>query len=301
MPSMAQASHTESPALGCMADSICQGIARHVRSALLQEVLLTPKPGLVDQRNNGSHQDMSLDTFRRSTAAIGDSFALFAGCGMRHASVPAESMLPLMRPIGLQAEQAMQAATRGVNTHKGGIFSLGLLSAAAGRLWQNGQSADEQGLCQLVAQFCHDLVAQELSGRQHSPATTAGERLFQRYGLQGARGEAASGYATVRQHALPVYRHLQQQGVDGETALLQTMLHLLAHNADTNLVARGGLAGLAFVQSAARSLLQSGGVLQKNGREQLMAMDDALIARRLSPGGSADLLGVTCFLASYCA
>ena len=131
-------------------------------------------------------------------------------------------------------------------------------------------------------------------------AQTAGERLFQRFGLTGARGEAASGYVSVRRLALPVLLRLTREGHERETALLQTLLHLMAHGpADTNLVKRGGEDGLRFVRAAARDLLADGGVLHPDGRERMMALDDALIARNLSPGGSADLLAVTAFLAHF--
>jgi triphosphoribosyl-dephospho-CoA synthase len=42
--------------------------------------------------------------------------------------------LPLVCPAGVGCEKAMLQATADVNTHKGAIFPLGLLCAAAGRL-----------------------------------------------------------------------------------------------------------------------------------------------------------------------
>lgn len=263
-------------------------------TALSAEIWLSPKPGLVDQRNNGSHSDMTLQTFLDSITAIGPYFAQFALTGLRNADVPAARMLPLLRPIGVLAETAMCQATGNINTHKGGIFALGLLSAAAGRLIARGHACTADSLCSEVAAICQGLVAAEL-GLLSTPRT-AGERLYVQYGMAGARGEAESGFATVRQHALPICRVLRQRQVDEERLLLQAMLHLLAHNADTNLVSRGGPEGLAFVQQQARTLLAAGGVLQPGGMDKLCAMDDALIAHHLSPGGCADLIAVTVFL-----
>ena len=300
MTTIATPCHTEPSLAADIRQAACQWIGQQARAALLREVMLTPKPGLVDQRNTGAHQDMDLDTFQRSTAAIAPSFVLFAAAGMRHAHLPASAMLPLLRPIGIRAEQAMLDATGGVNTHKGGIFALGLLCASAGRLFRDDRHAGCEQLCQEVAAICHGLVERELGTRTGAEqAGSAGERLYQRHGMTGARGEAAAGYTTVLRWSLPVYLALQQQGVDEERALLQAMLHLLAHNADTNLVARGGPEGLAWVQQQAGQLLATGGVLQAAGRDCLQALDDALIARRLSPGGSADLLAVTCFLSCF--
>jgi ATP:dephospho-CoA triphosphoribosyl transferase len=88
-------------------------------------------------------------------------------------------------------------------------------------------------------------------------------------------------------------------GVDEDVALLQVLLHLLAVNDDTNLVSRGGLAGLDYVNAYARKLLWEGGALAPDGVKKMAAFDDALIARHLSPGGAADLLGLTWFLAQF--
>jgi triphosphoribosyl-dephospho-CoA synthase len=38
--------------------------------AMLTEVNLSPKPGLVDRINNGAHKDMALEDFHRSAEAI---------------------------------------------------------------------------------------------------------------------------------------------------------------------------------------------------------------------------------------
>jgi triphosphoribosyl-dephospho-CoA synthase len=272
-------------------------IADLASEALTCEVMLTPKPGLVDQRNNGSHRDMSLATFEASILALGNSFEAFVHCGLQHAGRPASDMLPLLRPIGIAAEQAMFAATGGVNTHKGGIFSLGLLCTAAGRLLTGQRSLSAGLLCREVAHMCKGLVEAELGGSK--TPTTAGEKLYQRYGMSGARGEAASGFATVMRRVLPGYQALLEQGQDDETALLQALLCLMADNVDTNVVSRGGLEGLGLVQRSAHALLRDGGVLHPDGRERLMELDDLLIEHNLSPGGSADLLAVTRFLASF--
>lgn len=265
--------------------------------ALIREVELTPKPGLVDRRNTGSHRDMDLQTFHASAKAIAPWLAVFFRRGVVDHGVPARHFLPRLRPEGVACEQAMFRATSGVNTHKGGVFSMGLLCAAAGRLWGRGESATRSALCEEVAQICEKLVEQELG--RCAEAMTAGELLFRRHGLTGARGEVASGFVTVREHALPAFAHaLHAHGCE-TLALHAALLQLLAYNRDTNLVSRGGMEGLAFVQAEAGRLLEAGGVSHPDYLERLAALDDALIARNLSPGGSADLLAVTWFLAHF--
>ena len=286
-----------SPSPAVYAATTLSLIADYADQALLSELMLTPKPGLVDRRNCGAHHDMDFRTFLASARAIAPWWRRFVEKGHATAWTPARALLPLVRPIGVLCEQAMFQATHGVNTHKGAVFSLGLLCAGAGRLLAQGIALSRERICAQVASMCAGLVERELNSTEEP--RTAGERVFRRYGLSGARGEAASGYALVREVALPVYDRLRREGWRDEVALLQVLLHLLAINADTNVVSRGGLAGLEYVREYARLLLREGGVLAADGEERMAAFDDALIARRLSPGGSADLLGVTWFLAQF--
>lgn len=272
-------------------------VAETAGRAVLTELLVTPKPGLVDRRNCGAHHDMDFRTFLASANAIAPWWRRFAEKGHDTEQTAAHALLPLVRPTGVLCEQAMFQATQGINTHKGAIFSLGLLCIASGRLLAQGIALSRERMCAQVANMCAGLVERELDG-QREPRT-AGEHVFRRYGFSGARGEAASGFALVRELALPVYDHLRREGVRDEVALLQVLLHLLAVNADTNLLSRGGLAGLEYVRDYARRLLRDGGALAPDGEEKITAFDDALIVRHLSPGGSADLLGVTWFLAQF--
>ena len=272
-------------------------IADYADRTLLTELMLTPKPGLVDRRNSGSHHDMDIHTFVASARAIAPWWLRFVEIGSASSHVAASAALPIVRPLGVLCEEEMLRATGGVNTHKGAIFSLGLLCFAAGRLLACRKLLTRERLCSEVASICVALVDQELSPKGR--AQTAGERAFRRHGITGARGEAASGYATVRAAALPVYDGLRRKGIDEELLLLQVLLHLLAVNDDTNLVSRGGLAGLNYVRAHARTLLRKGGVFARGGLEKMAAFDDALVARHLSPGGTADLLGLTWFLAQF--
>ncbi|WLI76736.1 triphosphoribosyl-dephospho-CoA synthase CitG [Kosakonia sp. H02] len=253
--------------------------------ALRMELDLTPKPGLVDRANNGSHQDMDHALFLASIAALTPWFSRFEQAGKNHAHQSASEQLRLIRPIGIACEQAMFAATNGVNTHKGGIFSLGLLCFAAGRLQGQNRLLNADALCREVSEICRGLVARELVARPK--AVTAGEKQFRDYGLTGARGEAEQGFATVRHAVLPFWQQEQ-----GERRLHNALLRLMAVNRDSNLVSRGGMAGLRYVQEYAARLLET-----TWDSDALREMDRALMARRLSPGGSADLLAVAYVLA----
>ncbi|WP_421356453.1 triphosphoribosyl-dephospho-CoA synthase CitG [Pseudocitrobacter faecalis] len=251
-------------------------VASLAEEALWQELELTPKPGLVDKNNNGSHRDMNHALFVRSIQAISPWFARFEAAGREFAPRTDREQLALLRPIGIACEQAMLRATHGVNTHKGGIFALGLLCFAAGRLAEKGMQMNALSLSTQVSEICQGMVQRELASRQSR--ATAGEKQFHQFGLTGARGEAESGFATVMRHVLPHWN---------SHSMHEMLLRLMAVNPDSNLVSRGGLAGMRYVQNYSQQLLARGWQ-----HDDLVEMDKQLIARNLSPGGSADLLSV---------
>lgn len=267
--------------------------------ALLEEARLSPKPGLVDSLNNGSHKDMNLQTFEKSAVALAPFFMRFVLKGMQTAHLPAQQILAEIRPLGIQAEKAMLNATQGVNTHKGAIFSFGLVCTAMG--WQfvqqkntkNIATFDIATLCALVANFTQGLT-NELKNYPHHLSQTAGVRLFQQYGITGARGEAESGFQQI-QALLPLFDEYHQ--LEWEHRLLIALLHLMAKNPDTNVVHRGGLDGLQFVQQSAVDLLKNQQLILDKARltQALMKFDAACIERNLSSGGSADLLALAIF------
>ena len=262
--------------------------------ALLREAAATPKPGLVDRRNNGAHRDMGFYTFLDSAIAIAPYFGRMAAAGAEPGA-DAKTLLASIRPIGIAAERAMNCATGGVNTHKGAIFSLGVLSAAAGLVLSQNGSRRAEDLLGAAAKI--PAPAEKELGRLLEAPATNGERLYREQGVAGVRGEAAAGFPEVRDRALPLMRRLRREGKHGEDEiLLQVLLTLMASVTDTNLLSRGGAEGLSFAQREAGRILALGGALCEEGRAALGALDLIFIERNLSPGGCADLLALTVFL-----
>ncbi|RXT35429.1 triphosphoribosyl-dephospho-CoA synthase MdcB [Bradyrhizobium betae] len=252
---------------------------------LVKELETWPKPGLVSHVDNGSHDDMDAGTFRRSAAAIkpylqrlADAGAL--GCGMGR-----------LRIIGLEAERAMLAATAGVNTHRGAIFGLGLLCAAAGAK-ASGLVDDELPLGDVVARLWGDSI---LDGPVllHSHGSVARRR----FRAGGARIEAATGFPSVYGIGLPALRTARAVAPENaEAARVEACFALIASVEDTNLLHRGGLDGLRFAHDAARRFIASGGVCASGWHARAQSIHDSFVVRRLSPGGSADLLAMTLFV-----
>ncbi|WP_426614461.1 triphosphoribosyl-dephospho-CoA synthase MdcB [Bradyrhizobium sp. McL0616] len=255
---------------------------------LVKELETWPKPGLVSHVDSGSHDDMDAGTFRRSAAAIrpylqrlADAGAL--GCGMGR-----------LRIIGLEAERAMLAATSGVNTHRGAIFGLGLLCAAAGAK-AGGLVDPGLPLGDVVARLWGDSI---LDGPVllHSHGSVARRR----FRAGGARIEAAKGFPSVYRIGLPALRRAAPVvPEDTEAARVEACFALIASVEDTNLLHRGGLNGLRFAHDAARRFIDAGGVCASGWRARAQSIHERFVARRLSPGGSADLLAMTLFVDAH--
>ncbi len=266
-------------------------IASLVVQSLIDEVNTTPKPGLVDRRNNGSHQDMTIQHFLASANALKPYFAECVKIGQETAHLPPEDTFPLLRQAGLAAEETMYQATGGVNTHKGAIYTMGVLCGSIGRLWSAEiPVADISAVLEECAKTVKPSVKADFAVAN---GTTAGEQLYLKYGVGGIRAEVAAGLPSVANIALPCYQEALSNGLTSNDAGMLTLLHLIARVDDTNLYHRGGTEGAGWAADAAKSLL---GSQSTPSICQVEALDDAFIARNLSPGGCADLLAVTYFL-----
>ena len=281
-------------------NEMCANIAQVAIQSLLYEVSASPKPGLVDRYNQGAHNDMDFFSFMASTASLVCYFYKAAAMGVKYAGQKATELFSALRGLGIEAEKAMLKATGGVNTHKGLIFSLGLVSAATScaLVEQKASRPDVEGVCHKVAAMTSGICRRELEEmKKHAELLTHGERLYKKYGFKGIRGEAESGFATVRNHALPELKRLKSKpGISLNDLLVQVLLVLMAVNEDTNIAARHDQETLEDVKKNAGRVLEAGGMLTAAGIRMVYQMDQEFIKRNISPGGSADLLAVTVML-----
>ena len=273
----------------------CEYIAVRAWLALQQEVTTTPKPGLVDRNNHGAHKDMDLRHFFISANALRPYFADCAREGYLTRDMAPEETFRKLRPLGMEAEKTMLEATGGVNTHKGAIFSLGLLCAAAGRL--PVEALEPEKLLMECAKMTKGLVEADLGNVTQESAATAGEGLYARYGITGIRGQAEAGFPAVREVGLPVLRQGLREGLSLNDAGCGALLHLMCAAEDTNLIKRGGRELARWAQMEVGQLLRT---TPYPSPDAISAMDQAFIAKNLSPGGSADLLALTYFLHFLC-
>lgn len=262
--------------------------------ALLYEVSVTPKPGLVDRENSGSHGDMDFFRFLDSAAALLPYWMRAVEIGQETAAKAPERTFPPLREAGIQAERAMFRATGGVNTHKGAVFSMGCALGACGRLWTpEGPCREAERILTECRRMAAPAMAADWARLNPQRARTGGEKLYVSAGLRGGRGEAADGFPSVLRVGLPALRGAIERGSDLEEAGIAALLALIARAEDTNLVVRGGPQGRRWAAEQAERLLRE---TPRPSRRAVRALDQAFTRRNLSPGGCADLLAMTYFL-----
>ncbi|MBR3329819.1 MAG: citrate lyase holo-[Mogibacterium sp.] len=260
--------------------AFCAGrLAEAAHASLMDELYTTPKPGLVDMSNNGAHTDMDVTLFEKSADALAPYFKDAALLGMERCGIG-----PL-RERGIRAEEEMLAATGGVNTHKGLIYSMGLLLAGMGSCLANEGGSCIENAAGLACQDAEDHLIKTLA----APVTNGGA-VYKTYGARGATGEAAAGFPDAV-YCLERLSYYRKSGCRGPASL--ALCDSMAVLEDTNLLHRGGRDGLEYVRDEAARI----SAMPPDERiDALHAFDRELISRGLSPGGSADMLALAFLL-----
>jgi triphosphoribosyl-dephospho-CoA synthase len=265
----------------------CHGIGRIATISLYDELALYPKPGLVSLVDNGSHDDMTAATFLRSLFSLRHYFVAMAQAGLHH--------LPFhqLKALGIEAEKRMLRATGGINTHRGAIFAVGMLCAAAGLCHARSIPMSAAAIRLMLAdEWGADLArhAQQLDSHSH------GAQVARLHAASGAREEAALAMPSVFEVALPALEATLARTGCWERARIDALFSLMANISDTNVYYRGGDAGAQAVRTSAREFLERGGTIAGDWKEHAIACHRRFVDERLSPGGAADLLGAACFV-----
>lgn len=256
--------------------------------ALREEALLTPKPGLIDQRGSGSHHDMTLGLMLTSAATLGPWFQSMAeAANGKCASIKLREELGA---LGREAEANMLCATDGVNTHRGAIWAMGLLVAGCAAVGTDG-SIDE------VVAFAAALAA--ISDRFAGAAKSHGAEVRLRFQTGGAKQEACDGFPHVLLYGLPALHAARRTGATENEARILSLLAIMATLDDTCLLYRAGPKLLFSTKVIAARAHKYGGTRTPHGLVCMDKLDRLLRLAWASPGGSADLLAATLFLDSY--
>ena len=269
-------------------------ISRAAVRALHAELALEPKPGLVSCQDNGSHADMNASTLFRSLFTLRQFFREVARAGSE------ARPLAELQSLGLRAEARMLKSTGGINTHRGAIFSLGLLCAAGGLLAARRSSFDAGYLRRaLLEQWGESLRSRAAQARRSSPLfadqlgigqPSNGQRVAQRFQLRSAHEEAAQGFPTLFGVTLPALQDAIASGLPPRASKVHCLFATMAALDDTNVAHRGGLEAMDFVKGRATGFIESGSVWQPDWLGQARHIHAEFVERRLSPGGAADML-----------
>lgn len=271
-----------------------------MQKALFYEVNTSLKPGLVDRLHNGSHKDMGLSTFINSAYSLSDYFCQCVKEGL--SCDCSKKDLPLLfqklRSIGKQAEKTMLFATQGINTHKGIIFSGGILCGAIGYyISTNSRDISSENFLSSLSEICRYMLPALLNDYltlTQNTAKTNGEKLYLEYKITGIRGEAKEGFPHLFNTGFPLFQAVLKEDFTLWQAGLITLLHYIAYTEDTNLIIRSDYQLACKIQKDLQKFLNH--ATYEEQLSILPKLDDFFVSQNISPGGSADMLALTYFL-----
>ena len=263
-------------------------------AALRAELEVPGKPGMVCPDSPGSHDDMDEALMRRSIAALRPWFIRLGALGMTDETEDLavnDRYAAQVRDLGLRAEAAMLRATGGVNTHRGALFALGLMTAAAGQcLREDGgiAAASLQRRIRDLAEGLERLNFSDAGSRNAAdgdvcPETTHGAAIVRQHDVKGASRMALGGYHELFEDWLPYWRSVKEETFGPQKTLLRIMSSL----DDTCVIRRAGIGRAQDVKAEAAALLAD------FSPEKLQEMYGRYVSERVSPGGSADMLALT--------
>lgn len=265
-------------------------LANLALKSMLLEVSASPSFGLVSPVTNGAHNDMDFFMFVESSFAIKPFLKEMAMSGFSPLSL--ENIFQKIKNIGVEAEKEMFKATNGVNTHKGMIFLLGIGIAAVGKkLYENKKNIEVK---EIIIEMCKG-VLEDFEEVKNKQKLTNGEKLYLEYGMLGARGEVFKGLEIVLGKGVEKLEKLLELGVGINSTMVQILLYYISIVDDTTILHRHKMIGLRSVQREAKEIYESGGYLTEKGQEKIKEMEKKYIEKKISPGGSADLLATTLF------
>ncbi len=271
-------------------------LARNLHHGALCELRLTPKPGLVDLWDSGSHTDVNLPLMVRSVSLLPAYYSEVLEARRRGRGLTA------CIAAGRRAEERMFQAV-GANGHRGYIFLSGLM--LLGCCGEGCDSGDLRvNIVQAAEDFFREIARTELRVPADPPVPGAtvptrdrrgernGERVRREHNLGGIRAEALAGLPSVFEVGLPAFERWLTRSGDFVASSLYLMACLMQQVEDTTAVHRCGPEGLARIRS-------DGAILQhaiERGADHigmLTAWNDEYREMNLTMGGVADCLGLT--------
>jgi len=257
--------------------------------SMLYEISCFPSAGLVSPVSKGAHKDMDYFTFIKSTSVLSKYMVIFSQCG--YSNEQPHVIFKKIREIGKEAEQSMFIKTKGINTHKGIIFLLGISCAATAKAIYD--SKDFLYIPDIIKKMTHGIVSAELKNMNKNKKLTYGEKLYLKYGMEGIRGQVERGLPLIFDYSVKVYE--ENNRLNENDRLVHTLFSIMQFCDDTTILHKHTLEKLIYVQNKAKHIIAIGGMNTEIGRKEINDIDRIFSREGISPGGSADLLAVTVF------
>lgn len=267
-------------------DTLCE----MATEAMLYEVSCYPAFGLVSPISSGAHDDMDYYTFMKSTSVLIKYMNAFAKEG--YSNKTSKEIFNAIRKIGIEAEKDMFKKTSGINTHKGMIFLMGISCAAVSKAIHDKMKFGD--IRKIIQSMTEGLVSSELKKIDKKKKLTYGEKLYLKYGCEGIRGEVERGIPVVFEHSLGIYESMEHLNLNDR--LVHTLLAIMEKAEDSTILHRHEIETLKYVQKRAGEILKIGGTSTEEGKISIEDLDKEFTEKKISPGGSADLLAVTVFM-----
>jgi len=261
-------------------------IADFAVNALMEEVQLTPKPGLVDRDGNGCHYDLNLLLMEKSALALRPTFYEMSLAGSD--KEPSQKLREQLGAIGRYGEEQMLMVTGNVNTHKGSIWCLGLLTAATSMLISREEDF-------YISDIIHNaaLIA-KFEDRNLKKSITNGALVTQKYQVISAREQAILGFPALTGAGLPAWKKYQNEPED--VRRINVLLALIAVLDDTCILHRSDMVVLNHIKQSAKVILEGGGFSVPPNKSRYQNLINYMSRKWVSPGGSADMLAACIFI-----
>ena len=260
--------------------------------SLIYEVSISPKAGLVTKFSNGSHKDMTYETFKNSAYSLKD---YFKNCFEHHKkyNIKKDEFFDNLRSIGKIAEEKMFEATAGVNTHKGTIFSMGILISVIAKYLNSTEKLNLTEISEEIKRICKSLNTELKTNREQ----TKGQQIYDKYKISGARGLALSGYSIVLNDGINKILEFKKI-LDLETSFILLLFYYISVLDDTNIISRSDIETLQDVKEKSKKLFikNAENLSEKDIKKDMEELNKVFVQKNISPGGSADLLILTIFL-----
>lgn len=270
-------------------------VKEEIRQALFDEICTTPKPGLVDREDCGAHRDMNYKLFCKSIEAITGDLGEMFSIGYKWEG-DLNGLFVRIKELGKRTEEKMYIATKGINTHKGSIFTIGILASAAGYSMRIFGNITAEGVCKISQKMTENILQEELEEMKKHLPVSHGEQVYCKYGEKGIRGLAMDGYPLLWKTTVPHMREYTEENKSKNLICVHILLEIISELTDTNVLSRTSREELWWLQKEAKEILEKGGAFRKNALEEVRKLNNKCIRKNISPGGAADLLAATIFL-----